>query len=207
MILEQRQFLKGRTTFELLPAEVRVTTSDSQSKQQFNVDLANLSAKTARFTKGSIGSLVALFTFSAIYAGGCVAIFYGLRHDPEPISVSLTICGVIGLVMLPLIFTSFSRWRRLKFDVTTFFNRWSGQVILNIANDVPNPAEAGQFMAELTKRIERAAPVETAADDITGQLARLGELHRKGVLNDAEFGTAKERLLAVGVKEKRIGFQ
>jgi len=35
-----------------------------------------------------------------------------------------------------------------------------------------------------------------AQDDLTGQLAKLGELHSQGILSDAEFAAAKQRLLS-----------
>ena len=39
------------------------------------------------------------------------------------------------------------------------------------------------------------APAAPAADDLTAQLERLGELHSSGVLTADEFGAAKARLL------------
>lgn len=39
------------------------------------------------------------------------------------------------------------------------------------------------------------APAAPAQSDLTGQLARLGELHSQGVLSDEEFAAAKQRLL------------
>jgi hypothetical protein len=35
-------------------------------------------------------------------------------------------------------------------------------------------------------------------DDLTSQLAQLGQLHSSGVLNDAEFASAKAKLLGTG---------
>lgn len=40
-----------------------------------------------------------------------------------------------------------------------------------------------------------AAPAAPAQSDLTGQLAKLGELHSQGVLSDEEFAAAKQRLL------------
>jgi hypothetical protein len=40
-----------------------------------------------------------------------------------------------------------------------------------------------------------AAPAAPAADDLTGQLQRLGDLHAAGTLTDDEFTAAKARLL------------
>jgi hypothetical protein len=39
------------------------------------------------------------------------------------------------------------------------------------------------------------APAEPAPSDLTEQLAKLGELHSQGILSDAEFAAAKQRLL------------
>ena len=39
------------------------------------------------------------------------------------------------------------------------------------------------------------APAAPAQDDLTGQLAKLGELHSQGILSDEEFAAAKQRLL------------
>lgn len=41
-----------------------------------------------------------------------------------------------------------------------------------------------------------AAPAASADDDLIQQLAKLGELHSQGILSDAEFATAKQRLLS-----------
>ncbi|MEU4450168.1 SHOCT domain-containing protein [Nocardioides sp. NPDC023903] len=41
-----------------------------------------------------------------------------------------------------------------------------------------------------------AAPAAPAQSDLTGQLAKLGELHSQGVLSDEEFAAAKQRLLS-----------
>ncbi|GGU34332.1 SHOCT domain-containing protein [Nocardioides albus] len=40
-----------------------------------------------------------------------------------------------------------------------------------------------------------AAPAAPAEDDLTAQLTKLGELHTQGILSDAEFAAAKQRLL------------
>jgi hypothetical protein len=40
-----------------------------------------------------------------------------------------------------------------------------------------------------------AAPAPPAQDDLIGQLGKLGELHSQGILSDAEFAAAKQRLL------------
>jgi hypothetical protein len=39
------------------------------------------------------------------------------------------------------------------------------------------------------------APAAPAQGDLTEQLAKLGELHSQGILSDAEFAAAKQRLL------------
>jgi hypothetical protein len=39
------------------------------------------------------------------------------------------------------------------------------------------------------------APAAAPADDLTSQLAQLGQLHTSGVLSDAEFASAKAKLL------------
>jgi len=39
------------------------------------------------------------------------------------------------------------------------------------------------------------APAEPPPSDLTEQLAKLGELHSQGILSDAEFAAAKQRLL------------
>ncbi|MEU6135143.1 SHOCT domain-containing protein [Nocardioides sp. NPDC047086] len=39
------------------------------------------------------------------------------------------------------------------------------------------------------------APAAPAENDLIGQLTRLGELHSQGILDDAEFAAAKQRLL------------
>jgi hypothetical protein len=40
------------------------------------------------------------------------------------------------------------------------------------------------------------APAAPAGDDITAQLQQLAQLHNAGVLSDAEFAAAKQKLLA-----------
>lgn len=40
-----------------------------------------------------------------------------------------------------------------------------------------------------------AAPAAPAESDLTAQLTKLGELHTQGILSDAEFAAAKQRLL------------
>jgi Short C-terminal domain len=47
---------------------------------------------------------------------------------------------------------------------------------------------------ESTRRVEPAAPA--AEHDLVKDLNDLGELHRSGVLTDAEFESVKARLLA-----------
>jgi hypothetical protein len=46
--------------------------------------------------------------------------------------------------------------------------------------------------------VPAAAPASPAppADDLAGQLQRLGDLHASGTLNDEEFAAAKARLLS-----------
>lgn len=39
------------------------------------------------------------------------------------------------------------------------------------------------------------APTPTAGDDLVGKLGELAQLHQQGVLTDAEFAAAKQRLL------------
>lgn len=50
--------------------------------------------------------------------------------------------------------------------------------------------------AEAYEQQQYAAPPPTPAEnDLGEQLAKLGELHSQGVLSDAEFAAAKQRLL------------
>jgi hypothetical protein len=65
--------------------------------------------------------------------------------------------------------------------------RHPSQTLLSggVAGTLPPPTEAPAFSA---------APVP--ATDMTGQLSKLAEMRASGVLTDAEFATAKARLLA-----------
>ena len=51
-----------------------------------------------------------------------------------------------------------------------------------------------QEQFESTRRVAPAVPMATG--DPLGDLSKLGELHRSGVLTDAEFESVKARLLA-----------
>jgi membrane protease subunit (stomatin/prohibitin family) len=42
---------------------------------------------------------------------------------------------------------------------------------------------------------QQAAPQAQAGTDLTSELARLGELHNNGILTDAEFEAAKQKVL------------
>ena len=45
-------------------------------------------------------------------------------------------------------------------------------------------------------RRRRSTPPRLAGDDLTAQLQQLSQLHNAGVLSDAEFAAAKQKLLA-----------
>ena len=51
-----------------------------------------------------------------------------------------------------------------------------------------------QAQFESTRRVQRAVPAPQR--DLVGALTQLGELHRSGVVTDAEFALAKAKLLS-----------
>ncbi len=205
--LEQKEFLKPRSYFELLPnGELLVKTKNAGGQQEVRIELSHLSPRTARYAKSAVILLVAFIVFGLIYVGIVVSTYVAFRKEEGGLVTSLGIIGFVSLIMFPLLLTAFVRWRNGTYDVTVFYNRFSGQVALSIANRVPDPATVTSFVTELTRLVEKAAPVEIRGDTLVDQLARLGDLHTKGVINAEEFASAKQRLLKEGALEKRIGF-
>jgi hypothetical protein len=110
------------------------------------------------------------------------------------------------LILSPLLIGLFQRVRRNSYDFTIFYHRNSGQPAFSVFNDKPNRQEAQNFIQQLVKEIERAAPFEDKGEGLAHQLGHLEELRSRGVLSDVEFAAAKQRLLGMGVQEKKIGF-
>lgn len=61
------------------------------------------------------------------------------------------------------------------------------------AGTTRQPASAGQVQPSAQQPTEAAAP--STADARIEQLSRLGELHKAGVLTDAEFEAEKQKVL------------
>ncbi|MFV0257500.1 MAG: PH domain-containing protein [Acidimicrobiales bacterium] len=92
----------------------------------------------------------------------------------------------------------------------SFFERLigSGDLVIESAGergaqtvvDIPNPTQAQneiyrQMEANENRKFDRAAGGRTGEPSIPAQIEKLAELHRSGVLTDAEFHTKKQQLL------------
>jgi hypothetical protein len=67
------------------------------------------------------------------------------------------------------------------------------------AHEQAQDAEIQQMQAQQQKPAQPAAPAPAAASgtDVTAELQKLASMHQSGVLSDAEFAAAKQKLLGV----------
>jgi hypothetical protein len=207
LTLEQKQLFRGQQTFTLAEhGELRVATKVRGARQEFIIELCNLNPRSARLANTAAVSFYAGILFSIGYVVLIICMFTIWSSGKSPILGAFVGSAMCGLFMLPIISTCFSRWRNQNYDITSFSNRWTGNPALRIRNTDPDPATAAEFITELTRRIALAEPVAAGGNGIADQIARLDELQRKGVLSADEFCTAKQRVLAGEVVERKIGF-
>ncbi|HET7799550.1 MAG TPA: SHOCT domain-containing protein [Humibacillus xanthopallidus] len=80
--------------------------------------------------------------------------------------------------------------------------RWAAQdaaaaAALPAVQNAPAPVAVAPAPVAVTPAAPAPpAPPALSADDMINQFARLGELHTAGILTDAEFESAKARILA-----------
>jgi hypothetical protein len=67
-------------------------------------------------------------------------------------------------------------------------------------NDQQQQAQIDAMQAQLAQQQAAAAPAAAPAaaeDDMLTQLAKLGQMHQAGLIDDAEFSAAKAKLLGI----------
>jgi hypothetical protein len=203
--LHQRKFTKGWRNFELHEnGQLHISGKDSSSERSYVLDLQNLTHKTV-VTRSSAWITL---TFAWLIVAGLVgfAVFLLASNRRESAAGVLVLVGFVALILSPLLIGLFQRVRRNSYDVTIFHYRHGGQSAFSVFNNKPSRQEAQDFIQQLTKEIERAAPFEDKGEGLADQLGRLDALRSRGVLSEEEFASAKQRLLKLGVEEKRIGF-
>ena len=202
--LHQRQFLRGRRSFELHEnGQLHLAGKDGNGETSYVLDLRNLTHKTVLARSSAWIAL----TFAWLIVAGLVAFAIILMiADRQKVAGTLVLVGFIALILSPLIVGLFQRVRRMSYDVTMFYYR-NGNHAFSVLNKKPTKEAAQDFIQQLTKEIEKATPFESkSGDGLADQIGRLDELRSRGVLSDEEFASAKQRLLGMGAEEKRIGF-
>jgi hypothetical protein len=203
--LKQSEFLKGRRRFELHEGgQLHVATKSPKGEQEYSLELRNLGEKTMKTRGRSLGMWIAGWVIAGGFAAVAVAMFIGMAS--ETIGGRLMVIGLVGVMVLPIALVAFRNAIRSSYDLTIFYNRWTGEVAFTVTNTKPDPATVEQFVTLLTKEIERAAPFQVKGEGLADQIGRLDELRVRGVLTDTEFAAAKQRVLTTGGEEKRIGF-
>ncbi len=83
------------------------------------------------------------------------------------------------------------------------FNGYQGTPLLLIRDCAATAAGMPRLSALLKEKQRALRDEQTAAGSLAGQLRQLGELHKSGVLSDAEFASAKQKLIG---RSETIGF-
>lgn len=192
-------------TFALVnDEEIEVGTATKLGGNTFRVPLNVLSpSPSVRRSTPSI------YSFGVVCVLSIAALFFGL-------TLLAILGGSIAAVFLGAITATFggvAAWeiRRIKrsgFHVVVYENRMTGQPIFSIDYDNPTVREVSEFRDKLEAAIKKSGPPSFAGDEgsMASQIDRLHRLMNEGVLTEAEFAAAKERVLR-GIDEGRsIGF-
>jgi hypothetical protein len=182
---------------------VHVQTRRRGGAQDYIVELRNLDPKASRARSCAWVAWIFGGVLAAGWLAAVLSILIGLRTDP--ISGRLILIAFVSLILVPLALKVLGKAAQETYDVTLFYNRWNQQAVLSIANRQPDAESAEKFIAALTRQTELAAPSEVRGEGLADQVAKLDEMRQKGLLTDAEFSIAKQRLLG-GAEEKKIGF-
>lgn len=206
--LEQRGFLRGSQRFEIRPdGDLEVTVRRFHLHNQFKVPLWALDPACTRMKYMQVGSFVGMLIFGLATAGVVVSWLLCARHNDF---------GLAGVVALPLIFfgglfaACLWRWRIRSVNSVVYYFR-SGGGRLHLWHDKPEPGVFKEFCETLTQKAREAwncRPIDPNSQSLAGELAALKQLKDSGVISDADFERAKDKLLPKDAEEKRrIGFK
>jgi hypothetical protein len=201
--IEQKKFLCGRQKFEIREdGEMEVTVSRLWMHNQFKFPLWALNPSPTRVKFVQVGSLVGSIIFALCTA--CVIVGMVVSRDDLGTDLAL----LFPLFLFGAVFGA-CIWKLKTQSVNAnVYHYRDGGGRLHIWFENPDPKAFKDFCETLTRKADEAwahRPIEPSSQSLAGELAALKKLKDSGVLNEAEFERAKNKLLGQ-TEQGRIGF-
>jgi hypothetical protein len=203
--IEQRAFLRGYQKFEIrADGNLEVTVKRLNLHNQFKFPLWHLNPSPTRKKFIQVGSLAGAIIFGLICVGFIVAMLVkAFARDWGFVAAMAFPCFLFGIVFCACLW----KLQRTSINANVFFYRDNNRGIY-VWHEKPDAKTFNDFCEALTKAAEEAwnnRKTDPSPQSLAGELAALKKLKDDGVLSDADFEKAKEKLIN-SVAERKIGF-
>lgn len=197
----------GKTRLTLVSnEELEIEHIEKRNRNSFRIKLSELTSETSESCYRAPH-----FNFRVV-AGLILTAVFGIPMIGFMFSEIKAAAMILSFIAIPFGWWTLSSFRELRgtgYSILVYSFR-SGRPAFSIDIDSPTREAQVDFKEALDQAINEAAPVNDLATrnrSLSGDLGRLNHLRRDGLLSDAEFASAKERLISGAVQEKRpIGF-
>ena len=195
--LDQSTWVKGKRCFTLQDDGIlRISSAEIGRHQEFTVEVGHLNPEPMRDKRKATSMIVGMSIFGLL-AGGVVMATLATRawHG----------LALAGASLLPFLLCLYS-YLKQSYDVLVFQGAFTGGRIVFL-NNVPSAQAFTGFIDRLRSEITtQRGKFPSLPKSLSQELEALAKLRENGVLNEAEFTTAKQNLINSAKGASPIGF-
>ncbi len=203
----QKQLFKGSQRFEITgDDQIVVLSRGAGNERSYKLSLLEIDPRFARVKQAAWVPLIGAIVFGVLFV---LVLFGSLFHlrIMKPDDFAGLIFGVFMIGLITLFY--FRAYLRKVVDVVAFYSRANGQAVILLWHGKPPREACDGFVHELETRINAAvarAIESQPRDSMAGEIRALKKLVTDGLLSEAEFEKAKQKLLEEPRVKGPIGF-
>jgi hypothetical protein len=195
--LDQSTWVKGERCFTLQDDGIlRVSSAEIGRHQEFSVEVGHLNPEPIRDKRKATSMVVCMAIFGFLGGGTVIATL---------VSRSWHGFALAGASLLPFLLC-LSLYLKKSYDVLVFQDTFTGGRIVFL-NNVPSATAFTGFIDHLRTEIRTQREKSPSLPrSLSQELEALSKLEESGVLNEAEFVTAKRNIINSAKGAVPIGF-
>jgi hypothetical protein len=199
--LEQRKLFGRRQIYELLPnSEVKINVTSLGKAESWALPLNTFSADPIRIKRVNWAPLVIVIPLVILTLVLIAAAIDSIING----NLGWITCGGIGFIFAVLTFAFAMKIESGSTNVIRFDSSDGSRLVLWFEN--PSRAKFEEFISTLRTAIHEAQNEPALkSGSLSAELLRLKDLHDQGILDEAQFEAAKNRIVGLEPK-KTMGF-
>jgi len=200
MEISQKKFLFGKRHITIDENKVTVAIEKFNSKNEYSFDIEVISEHSNQIKKIPQDWLGAIIVVTLINIFLVIWLFHVPGDGKPAVAVFLTVFAFVWIICLV-------KLRMNSINSLLFFNRFDGNVVLELFRDHPNHTEFTAFVEFLKKKISVSYEQQkNLKKSFSYELHEIVKLKEDGLLDEREFKILKEGLINKTVEPAKIGF-